>query len=149
VACCAGGGDVRAFLALVGLTLLLSGATLSVGTLLSVLLRSRAKVIGAAFSVWLFLVYVSDLGTVGLTIARSLQPAQVFILALLNPVEQARVLGTLVLSQRLDVLGPVGVFGLDHFGAAGLGLLLAAALAVTAGAALALAYGAFRKAVIA
>lgn len=143
-----GAGEVHAFIELVGLTLLLSAATLSIGTVLSVTLRSRAKVIGAAFSAWLLLVYISDLGTIGLTIARNLQPAQVFILALLNPVQQARVLGTLALSDRLNILGPVGVFGLDHFGGSGLTLLLVAVLALTALAPLALGYVIFRKAVI-
>lgn len=143
-----GAGDVRAFVELVGLTLLLSAATLSLGTVLSVCLRSRAKVIGAAFSAWLLLVYVSDLGTIGLTIARNLQPAQVFILALLNPVQQARVLGTLALSARLNVLGPVGVFGLDRFGLNGLTGLLLAVLVLTAVVPLAVGYGIFRKAVI-
>lgn len=143
-----GGGNARAFVELVGLTLLLSAATLSLGTVLSVLLRSRAKVIGAAFSAWLLLVYVSDLGTIGLTIARNLQPAQVFVLALLNPVQQARVLGTLTLSDRLDVLGAVGAFGLDQFGGTGLSVLLIGALAVMVLAPLAIGYGFFRKTVI-
>ncbi len=144
----AGGANVRAFGELVGITLLLSAATLSVGTVLSVSLRSRAKVIGAAFSAWLLLVYVSDLGTIGLTIARNLQPVQVFLLALLNPVQQARVLGTLTISDRLDILGPVGAFGIDQFGVAGLALLLAAMLLIMAVVPLALGYGLFRKAVI-
>lgn len=142
------GGNVRGFAELVGLTLLLSAATLSVGTALSVMLRSRAKVIGAAFSVWLLLVYVSDLGTIGLTIARNLRPAQVFVLALLNPVQQARVLGTLALSDRLDILGPVGAFGLDQFGTAGLALLLVVALGAIAAVPLVLGYGLFRKTVV-
>jgi Cu-processing system permease protein len=141
----AGGGNVRGFATLVALTLLLSAATLSIGTLLSVALRTRARVIGAAFTVWLLLVYVSDLGTIGLTIARNLGPAQIFILALLNPVQQARVLGTLTLSQRLDVLGPVGVFGLDQFGVVGLTVLLLSVLLVTAGVPLACGYVWFRR----
>ena len=143
------GGDVRAFAALVGLTLLLAAATLGVGTLLSVALGSRARVIGAAFSAWLAMVYVSDLGTIGLTIARNLQPGQVFVLALLNPVQQARVLGTLALSDRPDVLGPVAAFGLDHLGTAGLVAALVAALVVTAAATFAWGYAIFRKAVVA
>jgi Cu-processing system permease protein len=143
-----GSGNVRAFVELVGLTLLLSAATLSLGTVLSVLLRSRAKVVGAAFSAWLLLVYVSDLGTIGLTIARNLQPAQVFVLALLNPVQQARVLGTLTLSDRLDILGAVGAFGLDQFGGTGLSALLIGVLTAMALVLLAIGYGFFRKAVI-
>jgi len=140
-----GGGHLGVFLALVGLTLLLGAATLALGTLLSVALRSRARVIGAAFSVWLVLVYVSDLGTIGLAIARSLGPAQVFILALLNPVEQARVLGTLALSDRLDVLGPVGLFGLDRLGAAGLAGLLVAVLVAATAVPLGAGYALFRR----
>src|SRR5262245_43718325 len=141
----AGSGNVQAFLGLVGLMLLLGAATLALGTLLSVALRTRARVVGAAFSAWLLLVYVSDLGVIGLTIARNLRPAQVFVLALLNPVEQARVLGTLLLSDRLDLLGPVGAFGLDLFGASGLVALLVAMLAATVAATLAAGYALFRK----
>lgn len=144
----AGGGNALAFASLVAVTLLLSAATLSLGTVLSVLLRTRAKVVGAAFALWLLLVYVSDLGTIGLVIARSLQPGQVFTLALLNPMQQARVLGTLALSGRLDVLGSVGVFGLDHFGALGLPLLLVSVLAATAIVPLAAGYALFRRTAI-
>ena len=140
-----GGGRVGAFVALVALTLLLGAATLAIGTVLSVALRSRARVIGAAFSVWLALVYVSDLGTIGLAVARNLAPAQVFVLALLNPVEQARVLGTLALSDRLDVLGPVGLFGIDRLGVVGLAAVLVAALVVASAAPLAAGYALFRK----
>ena len=145
VAAKAGGGDVQVFLGLVALVWLLAAATLGVGTLLSVVLRARARVIGAAFATWLFLVYVSDLGVIGLTIARSLRPAQVFVLALANPVEQARVLGTLLLSDRLDVLGPVGTFGLDTLGWHGLVVLLVAALVSLALGTVAAGYAFFRK----
>jgi Cu-processing system permease protein len=142
------GGNVHAFAALVGLTVLLGAATLGIGTALSVALRSRARVIGAAFSVWLLLVYVSDLGTIGLAIARSLRPGQVFVLALLNPVEQARVLGTFALTDRLDVLGPGGIFSLDVFGPAGLTALLTGLLVAMAVVPLVAGYAVFRKAVI-
>jgi hypothetical protein len=99
--------------------------------------------------VWLLLVYVSDLGTVGLTVARQLSAGQVFALALLNPLQQARVLGTLALSARLDVLGPAGIYGLDHLGATGLAVALVAALVSSGLAALAVGYAVFRKAVVA
>jgi len=88
----AGGGNAVAFLQLVGLAVLLAAATLALGTLLSAALSSRAKAVGGAFAAWLVIVYGSDLGAIGLAAARSLSPAQVFALALLNPVEQARVL---------------------------------------------------------
>jgi Cu-processing system permease protein len=143
------GGDTRAFAALVGVSLLLAAATLGLGTLLSVALGSRARVVGAAFSAWLVMVYVSDLGTIGLTIARALQPGQVFVLALLNPVQQARVLGTLALSDRLDVLGPVAAFGLDHFGTTGLIALLVGALLATGAITLGWGYTIFRRVAVA
>jgi Cu-processing system permease protein len=140
-----GGGNAGAFLGLVGLVVLLAAATLAIGTLLSVLLRARARVIGAAFSVWLALVYVSDLGTIGLTVARQLAPGQVFVLALINPVQQARVVATLALSDRLDVLGPVGVYGIDRFGVAGLVTVLVGMLLATTVLLLAAGYVAFRR----
>ena len=140
-----GTARLGAFVALLALALLLAAATLALGTMLSVALRSRARVIGAAFTVWLVLVYVCDLGTIGLAIARNLVPAQVFALALVNPVEQARVLGTLVLSDRLEVLGPVGLFGLDAFGLGGLCAVLLAALATATAIPLAVGYGVFRR----
>jgi Cu-processing system permease protein len=142
----AGGGDARGFAVLVGLTLLLGAATLSVGIALSVLLRTRARVMGATLAVWLWLVYVSDLGTIGLAISRALGPAQVFVLALLNPLQQARVLGTLALTGRPEVLGPVGLFGLDTFGPAGLPAVLVAALLATAAVPFAAGYAIFRRA---
>ena len=143
------GGNAIAFLSLLGLLLVYSGSTLAIGTLLSVALRSRVRAIGAAFATWLAFVYVSDLGSIGLAIARGLRPGQLFALALLNPVEQARVAGTLALTDRLDALGPVGIFALDHLGAAGVVTLLHGLLAATAIGLGALGLRIFRKAVLA
>lgn len=143
-----GGENVKAYLALVGFTLLLALSTLAFGTLLSVSLRSRAKVIGAAFTVWILLVYVSDLGTIGLTIARNLEPGQIFTLALFNPVQQARVLGTIALTDKLEFLGPVAVFGIDHFGSRGLVVLLCGTLMASAVIPLAIGYRIFRRVVV-
>lgn len=143
------GGNVTAFLSLLGLLMVYSASTLAIGTLLSVTLRSRVRAIGAAFTAWLLFVYVSDLGSIGLVIARGLTPAQLFALALLNPVQQARVAGTLVLTDRLEVIGPVGIFALDHFGATGVAVLLHVLLASTALVLLLVGQRIFRKAVLA
>jgi len=144
----AGGGNAVAFLQLVGLAVLLAAATLALGTLLSAALSSRAKAVGGAFAAWLVIVYGSDLGAIGLAAARSLSPAQVFTLALLNPVEQARVLGTLSLTSRPEVLGVVGVYGQDLLGANGLPLVLIGALLASASIALGLGWMVFRKAAV-
>ncbi len=142
------GGSARVFLALVLLIVLLAATTLAVGVLLSVGFRSRARVVGAAFGAWLFFVYLCDLGTMGLVMARGLGPGQVFALAFLNPIEQARILGTLALSGGLDVLGPAGLFGLDLLGGTGLVAALAGGMLGTIALALSGGYLVFRKAII-
>jgi hypothetical protein len=72
----------------------------------------------------------------------------VFILAFLNPVEQARVLGTLALTHRPEVLGVVGLYGQDHLGSFGLPAALAFALAAWAIGAVLSGMAVFRKVVI-
>ncbi len=149
VAVGAGGGDARAFLSLAAIAVLLGAVSLALGALISVAAGSRARAAGAAFAAWIGLVYLSDLGSMGLVLARNLGPDRVFFLALLNPVEQARVLGTLALTQRPEVLGVVGLYGQDHLGSFGLPAVLALALLAWAAAALACGATLFRKAVIA
>lgn len=148
VAATAGGGNAKAFLSLAGLSVLLAAVSLALGALLSVWLGSRTKAAGAAFAAWIGLVYLSDLGTIGLVLARNLDPARVFLLSLFNPVEQARVLGTLALTRRPEVLGIVGLYGQDRFGDAGLPLLLLCALLFWALVALLAGGALFRKAVV-
>src|SRR5262249_42505905 len=119
---------------------------LALGALLSVALGSRAKAAGAAFAAWIGLVYLSDLGAIGLVLARNLPPDRVLFLALFNPVEQARVLGTLALTHRPEVLGVVALYGQDRFGETGLEILLLGALACWAAVSLVAGARMFRKA---
>lgn len=148
VALSAGGGDAAAFLSLAGLAVLLAAVSLAIGALLSVTLGSRARAAGAAFAAWIGLVYLSDLGSIGLVLARNLGPDRVLLLSLANPLEQARVLGTLALTRRPELLGVVGLYGQDHFGSAGMVTLFLGTLAAWAVAALFLGAGQFRKAVV-
>ncbi len=148
VALFAGGGDSTAFLSLAGLSVLLAAVSLAIGALLSVALGSRARAAGAAFAAWIGLVYLSDLGSIGLVLARNLGPDRVLVLSLFNPLEQARVLGTLALTRRPELLGVVGLYGQDRFGDLGLVALLFGALALWAVATLAVGAGLFRKAVV-
>ncbi len=149
VALLSGGGDTSAFLGLTAISVLLAAVSLAIGALISVLAGSRARAAGTAFAAWIALVYLSDLGSIGVTLARNLGPDRVFLLALLNPIEQARVLGTLALTHRPEVLGVVGLYGQDTFGSAGLVAVLTFALFAWTGAALHAGIAAFRKAVIA
>jgi Cu-processing system permease protein len=104
--------------------------------------------VGAAFAVWLALVYLCDLGAIGLTLAQDLGPAQVFLLGVLNPVQQARILGTLALTDRLEVLGPAGIYAVDTFGAGGAALLLGWMMAAVTAGCLAFGYLRFRRTVV-
>ena len=142
------GGQPWPFLALVANALLLTATSLALAMLLSAAFPSRARVAGAAFFAWLSLVYLSDLGTIGLVIARDLAPAQVFALSVINPLQVSRVLGTLALTARPEVLGPVGLFAADQFGAAGSILVLLGAALASAAAPLFAGYAIFRKAVL-
>lgn len=148
VAIASGGGRAGIFVSLVGLLILYAAATLSLGVLLSAMLKSRAKAIGATFGIWLAMIYLGDLGTIGVTIMRSLGPAQVFLLALFNPAQQVRISGTLLLADSLDVLGPAGIFGFDLLGRQGLLAVLVATLLALSAFALGVGYGVFRKAVV-
>ena len=148
VAVRAGGGDASAFLSLAGLAMLLAAVSLAIGALLSVALRSRARAAGAAFTAWIGLVYLSDLGAIGLVLARNLGPDRVLLLSLFNPLEQARVLGTLALTRRPELLGVVGLYGQDRLGDGGLVALLLGALAAWAVIAFVAGGRLFRKAVV-
>lgn len=148
VGAAAGGGNLGAFLALVALLLVLSGSTLAMGMLLSAALGNRARVVGASFVLWLALVYLADLGTIGLVIARNLEASRVFALALLNPIQEARILGTLALTSRPEVLGPAALYGLDRFGAAGMPAVMVAGLLAAGLVPLAVGYALFRRTVV-
>jgi Cu-processing system permease protein len=148
VAASAGGGDARAFLSLAGVAVLLAAVSLALGALLSLLAGSRARAAGAAFAAWIALVYLSDLGAIGLVVARNLDPARVLLLSFFNPLEQARVLGTLALTRRPEVLGVVGLHGQDRFGETGFVLLLLAVLALWAAACFGAGARLFRRTVV-
>jgi hypothetical protein len=57
-------------------------------------------------------------------------------------------LGTLALTDRPEILGSVGLFGLDHLGPVGLPVLLVGILVATAALPLLLGYAVFRTTAI-
>lgn len=144
----AGGGNLAAFAGLVVLLVILSGVTLAMGLLLSAALGSRARVVGASFVLWLALVYLADLGTIGLVIARNLEPQRIFALALVNPIQEARILGTLMLTARPEVLGPAALYGLDHFGPHGMPAVMLLGLLASGLVPLCTGYALFRRTVV-
>lgn len=141
-----GGGDAAAFLGLAAFALLLALASLGLGLVISSLTRKGATAAGAAILAWLGLVFFSDLGLAGLTLA--LRPAPGLLLAwlLANPLQVFKLGAIFSLRATLDTLGAAGQYALYRFGA-GLPALLAAVLVGWCLLAFALAFGLFcRKA---
>jgi Cu-processing system permease protein len=112
-----GGAGFSGFLILVGFSCALALAMLAVGVLLSVLARRVGVANGIGLFVWLILVFLSDLGLMAGTLVFKLRVQEIFALGLLNPL-QAFKLGVIVqINASLDVLGPVGAFATQSYGA--------------------------------
>lgn len=139
-----GGGEAGAFLGLAGFTLLLALASLGLGLVLSSLTRTSATAGGAAMLAWLGLVFFSDLGLAGLTLAVHPAPGALLGLLLANPLQVFKLGAIYSLHATLDTLGAVGQFALYRFGA-GLPALLAAVLAGWALATFVIAFALFSR----
>ncbi len=106
----AGGVGVRSFVVLVGLTILLALAMLSVGVLISVLSRRSSVAVGISLFVWLALVFLSDLGLMAGSLIFKLRVQEIFALAALNPLQSFKMGVIVSMNASLDVLGPVGAY---------------------------------------
>ena len=139
-----GGGNASAYLALAGHTFLLALASLGVGFLISTLTRKSATAMGAALLVWLALVFVGDLGLMGITTA--LRPAPDVLLGalLVNPLQIFKLGAIYSLRATLDTLGPAGQFAMYRFGAA-LPLLLVGLLVAWIGISFGTAFALFSR----
>jgi Cu-processing system permease protein len=124
----AGDGDPAAYLALAGFTLLLALAALGLGFLISALTRKSATASGGALLVWLGLVFLGDLGLVGVTLSLRPTPGGLLGLLLANPLQAFKLAAIFSLRATLDTLGPVGQYAFHRFGEA-LPLLLLGLLA--------------------
>jgi len=111
-----GGGESKAFAAFLGLTLLLCLAMLGLGLLVSVLSSRTAVAAGVALFLWLALVFFSDLGLIGGTVAFRLQVTDLFRLSLLNPLQVFKMSAINCLPTTMDVLGPAGQYARHTFG---------------------------------
>ena len=98
IRCEAGDADAaawKAFAALLGSSILLGGAFLAIGYLLSTLVRERATAAGLALGVWLLLVIIYDTALLGLLVTdggRFVTPSLFGALLLLNPADAFRLL---------------------------------------------------------
>lgn len=112
------GGDAPAFLALAGYSALLALVTLGIGFLIGALARKSASAAGTALVSWLALVFISDLGTIGATLALRPTAEMLFALLVVNPLQLFKLGAILTLRASLDVLGAVGQFAYFEYGAA-------------------------------
>jgi Cu-processing system permease protein len=119
---------VADFARLVGLACVLALAMLSVGMLISTIVRKGGAALGAAIVVWLVLVFLGDLGLMGSTLVFKLQVADLFQLSLLNPLQVFKMAALGSIHASLDVLGPAGLYATQTYGST-LGWIFGAALA--------------------
>jgi Cu-processing system permease protein len=127
------GGATQAgdFLSLVLLAFVLALASLSLGFLISAAVSKSATAVGLALFVWLVLVFFGDLGLMGTAIVLRLGIAELFTMALLNPLQLFKMASILAIRSNLEVLGPAGVYALRTYGAQLMPLLVAILLAWT------------------
>jgi Cu-processing system permease protein len=114
----AGGGgqtDVGAYSLLVGFAFALALGMLSLGFLISSLSRKATVATGVALFLWLFLVFVGDLGLMGTTLIFKLPIQTLFNLALIHPLQVFKMSALMGINASLDVLGPVGIYAIQSY----------------------------------
>lgn len=129
----AGTESIGAYLSLVGWTVLLGLAHLSIGVAISIRARRTVTAVGAAIALWLAVVFFSDLGLMGTAMVLDLSPSSLLWLSLANPAQVFRIGVLAAIEGNLESLGPAGLYARDVLGdriALTLGAWLAAWAAV-------------------
>ena len=112
-----GTANPEVYLRLVGLSLLLALAALSLGVLLSTLSKRAAMATGAAMVVWLALVFLGDLALMGAVLTLKVNVQALLGLTLLNPLQVFKVAAIYGLQSSLETLGPAGLYAVRTLGA--------------------------------
>ena len=112
--------DAGSYLLTVLLAYLLALAMLSLGFLMSTVTQKTTAALGGALFLWLFLVFIGDLGIMGTALSTQMPIQVVFFIAVLNPLQMFKIASILTIQANLEVLGPAGLYATDQFG----GLLL-------------------------
>ncbi|HVY48838.1 MAG TPA: ABC transporter permease [Minicystis sp.] len=140
-----GGVPTSTFLALVGGAWLLGVVTVTLGALLSIVARRRARALAAAVAAWVALVFLCDFGVLALAASQWLGADALFAVAVANPLQAVKMLSALAISSRLEVLGPVATYAVRKLGREGLAALLAASVLAWTLAAAAAGFARFRR----
>ena len=93
------------------------------GLLISTVVRSTARALITLLVVWVAAVALIDFALVGVMLQSRLEPRLVFLLAALNPVQDARLALLSAADPELATLGPVGFHLANHVGRTGLFLI--------------------------
>ena len=112
----AGNVDFSLYLSLAGFVLLLALASLGIGFLISTLTRKASTASGAALLLWLGLVFLGDLGVIGVALTLRPTPGTLLAYLLINPLQIFKLGAIHGLQATLDILGPVGNYATYHFG---------------------------------
>jgi ABC-type transport system involved in multi-copper enzyme maturation permease subunit len=110
------------------LSILLIGAMLGLGIVVSVRSHGGVQAQGRAIFLWFLFVLMYDLLLMGTLIASGLSSAALAALLVLNPVDSARVLVVLALEPDLYLLGPAGALLVGELSHAGTAILLLSTL---------------------
>ncbi len=116
--------DAGSYLLTVLLAYLLALSMLSLGFLMSTVTQKTTAALGGALFLWLFLVFIGDLGIMGTSVSMRMPIETVFFIAVLNPLQMFKLASILTIQANLEVLGPAGLYATDQFGGLLLPLLL-------------------------
>jgi len=112
------GGAVGAgaYASLVGFTMLLALAMLSLGFLISAMARHVGAATGVALFAWLGLVFLGALGLMGSAMTMRMNVGTLLTLTMINPLESFKIAAVSAITGSLDVLGPAGVYATRTYG---------------------------------
>ncbi|MBI1978192.1 MAG: ABC transporter permease subunit [Candidatus Omnitrophica bacterium] len=108
--------ELRSYLVLVGFTVLLGLASLSVGFCISIFAHKSTAAVGVALFFWFLFLFLSDLGLMGMSIVFRLPPKYLLWLTALNPPEAFKLAVIGALHGGLEVFGVAGRYAMDVFG---------------------------------
>ncbi len=139
-----GSAEINLYLLMVLLAFMLALVSLSIGFLISSVVRKGSTAISIALFIWLLLLIFGDLGIMGTSMVLKLGVGQLFTLTLLNPMQIFKIAAILNIRGSLEVLGPAGIYALRTYGTQLMPGLIAVLLA-WALLPMTLAYFAFRR----
>ena len=112
----AGLSYLNGYLGLLLYTVLLGAIFLSIGFLISILVKKNITAIAISLFVWFLFILFSDLGMMASSIILKLTAKQLFWLILLNPVQIFKMTVVGLLQTDMQILGSIGNYALDLFG---------------------------------